>query len=58
MKLLKILIMGTAKRVLLKSKEDERPLPSHLEKEMYLQLTHLKKQMEAITKILEIRNEK
>jgi len=50
--------VNESKRILLKSKEDERPLLSHLEKEMFLQLTQLNKQMQAIKEILEVKNEK
>ena len=42
----------------MKSEEDSRPLPSHLEREMMEAITRLNKQMQAIQQILEVRDEK
>ena len=49
--------MGESKRLLMEAKEDERPIPSHLVKEMFGEMGKLRKQMKLIKQILEIKNE-
>ena len=50
--------MGESKRLLMEAKEEERPMPSHLEKEMFGEMVRLKKQMKLIKQALEIKDEK
>ena len=45
--------MTTSKDLLIKDLGNDGRTPSHLEKEMYEQMTRLNKQINAITKILE-----
>ena len=50
--------MGESKRLLMEAEEDERPIPSHLVKEMFGEMVRLRKQMNSIKQILEIKDEK
>ena len=50
--------MGISKRLLMEAKEDERPIPSHLVKEMFGEMVRLRKQMNSIKQILEGNDEK
>ena len=50
--------MGESKRLLMEAEEDERPVPSHLVKEMFEEMVRLRKQMHSIKQILEIKDEK
>ena len=49
--------MGESKRLLMEAEEEDRPLPSHLVKEMFGDLVRLKKQMKLIKQALEIKDE-
>ena len=44
--------MGRSKRLLMEA-EEERPIPSHLVKEMFEEMVKLRKQMKLIKQILE-----
>ena len=48
--------MGSTKRLLMETEED-RPIPSHLEEEMFSEMVRLRKQMKLIKQALEINNE-
>ena len=50
--------MGLSKRLLMEAEEEERPIPSHLVKEMFEEMVRLKKQMKLIQQILEGSDEK
>ena len=50
--------MGESKRLLMEAEEDERPIPSHLVKEMFGEMVRLRKQMNSIKQILEGSDEK
>ena len=50
--------MGVNKRLLMEAEKEERPIPSHLVKEMFGEMVRLKKQMKLIKQILEIKDEK
>ena len=50
--------MGRSKRLLMEAEEEDRPTPSHLEKEMYNEMARLRKQMKLIKQALEIKDEK
>ena len=50
--------MGRSKRLLMEAEEDERPIPSHLVKEMFNELVSLKKRMKLIQQIVEGSDEK
>ena len=50
--------MGSSKKLLMEAEEEERPIPSHLVKEMFSEMVRLKKQMNSIKQILEIKDEK
>ena len=50
--------MGRSKRLLMEAEEEERPIPSHLVKEMFGEMVRLRKQMKLIKQILEGNNEK
>ena len=50
--------MGSSKRLLMEAEEEERTIPSHLEKEMFEEMVKLRKQMNSIKQILEIKDEK
>ena len=50
--------MGISKRLLMEAEEEERPIPSHLVKEMFGEMVKLKKQMKLIQQILEGSDEK
>ena len=50
--------MGLSKRLLMEAEEDERPMPSHLVKEMFEEMVRLRKQMNSIKQILEGSDEK
>ena len=45
--------MGISKRLLMEAEENERPMPSHLVKEMFKEVVRLRKQMNSIKQILE-----
>ena len=49
--------MGTSKRLLMEAEEEDRPLPSHLVKEMFGEMGRLRKQMKLIKQALEIKDE-
>ena len=50
--------MGESKRLLMEAEEEEdRPIPSHLVKEMFSEMVILKKQMKLIKQALEIKDE-
>ena len=50
--------MGRSKRLLMEAEEEDRPTPSHLEKEMYNEMARLRKQIKLIKQALEIKDEK
>ena len=50
--------MGESKRLLMDANKEERPIPSHLVKEMFEEMVKLRKQMNSIKQILEIKDEK
>ena len=50
--------MGVNKRLLMEAQEEDRPIPSHLVKEMFGEMVRLKKQMKLIKQALEIKDEK
>ena len=50
--------MGINKRLLMEAEEEDRPVPSHLIKEMFSEMVTLKKQMKLIKQALEIKDEK
>ena len=50
--------MGESKRLLMEAEEEDRPVPSHLVKEMFEEMVKLRKQMNSIKQILEIKDEK
>ena len=50
--------MGVSKRLLMEAQEEDRPMPSHLEKEMFSEMVRLRKQMKLIKQALEIKDEK
>ena len=50
--------MGKSKRLLMEAEEEDRPLPSHLVKEMFSEIVTLRKQMKLIKQIVEGSNEK
>ena len=50
--------MGVSKRLLMEAQEEDRPIPSHLVKEMFGEMVRLKKQMKLIKQALEIKDEK
>ena len=50
--------MGESKKLLMEAQEEDRPMPSHLEKEMFGEMVRLKKQMKLIKQALEIKDEK
>ena len=50
--------MGLSKRLLMEAKEEERPIPSHLVKEMFEEMVRLRKQMNSIKQIVEGSDEK
>ena len=45
--------MGESKRLLMEAEEEDRPIPSHLIKEMFGEMVRLRKQMNSIKQILE-----
>ena len=45
--------MGSSKRLLMEAEEEDSPIPSHLEKEMFEEMVKLRKQMNSIKQILE-----
>ena len=49
--------MGESKRLLMEAEEEDRPVPSHLVKEMFSEMVILKKQMKLIKQALEIKDE-
>ena len=49
--------MGRSKRLLMEAEEEDRPVPSHLVKEMFEEMVRLKKQMKLIKQALEIKDE-
>ena len=49
--------MGESKRLLMEAEEEDRPMPSHLEKEMFGEMVRLRKQMKLIKQALEIKDE-
>ena len=49
--------MGVNKRLVMEAEEEDRPIPSHLVKEMLGEMVRLKKQMKLIKQALEINNE-
>ena len=49
--------MGVNKRLLMEAEEEDRPIPSHLVKEMFGEMVRLKKQMKLIKQALEIKDE-
>ena len=49
--------MGSSKKLLMEAEEEDRPIPSHLVKEMFSEMVRLKKQMKLIKQALEINNE-
>jgi|2_EtaG_2_1085320.scaffolds.fasta_scaffold136404_2 hypothetical protein len=49
--------MGESKRLLMEAEEEDRPIPSHLVKEMFSEMVILKKQMKLIKQALEIKDE-
>jgi len=49
--------MGESKRLLMEAEEEDRPVPSHLVKEMIGEMVRLKKQMKLIKQALEIKDE-
>ena len=49
--------MGINKRLLMEAEEEDRPLPSHLVKEMFGEMVRLRKQMKLIKQALEIKDE-
>ena len=49
--------MGESKKLLMEALEEERPMPSHLVKEMFEEMVRLKKQMKLIKQALEIEDE-
>ncbi len=50
--------MGVSKKLLMEAQEEDRPIPSHLVKEMFGEMVRLKKQMKLIKQALEIKDEK
>ena len=50
--------MGGSKRLLMEAEQEDRPIPSHLVKEMFGEMVRLKKQMKLIKEILEVEDEK
>ena len=50
--------MGESKRLLMEAEEEDRPIPSHLVKEMFEEMVRLRKQMNSIKQILEGNDEK
>ena len=50
--------MGESKRLLMEAEEEDRPVPSHLVKEMFGEMVRLRKQMNSIKQILEGSDEK
>ena len=49
--------MGVSKRLLMEAEEKDRPVPSHLVKEMFSEMVRLRKQMKLIKQALEIKDE-
>ena len=49
--------MGESKRLLMEAEEEDRPIPSHLVKEMFNEMVRLRKQMKLIKQALEIKDE-
>ena len=49
--------MGESKKLLMEALEEERPMPSHLAKEMMNEMVTLKRQMKLIKQALEIKDE-
>ena len=50
--------MGVNKRLLMEAQEEDRPIPSHLVKEMFGEMVRLRKHMKLIKQALEIKDEK
>ena len=50
--------MVRSKRLLMEAEEEDRPVPSHLVKEMFGEMVRLRKQMKLIKQALEIKDEK
>ena len=50
--------MGVCMRLLREAEEEDRPVPSHLVKEMFGEMVRLRKQMKLIKQALEIKDEK
>ena len=50
--------MGESKKLLMEAEKEDRPVPSHLVKEMFGEMVRLRKQMKLIKQALEIKDEK
>ena len=50
--------MGESKKLLMEAEKEDRPVPSHLVKEMFGEMVRLRKQMKLIKQIVEGSNEK
>ena len=49
--------MDESKRLLMEAEEEDKPVPSHLVKEMFGEMVRLRKQMKLIKQALEIKDE-
>ena len=49
--------MGINKKLLMEAEEEDKPIPSHLVKEMFGEMVKLRKQMKLIKQALEIKDE-